>query len=104
MTQDEILKGNKLIAEFMKLDCDSDAIDYDHGTWRKYIDPYTNTPTVDSYTPSPILYHTSWDWLMPVCMKIREAGYFPFNNFYLDIEELWNVVVKFVEWHNTSTK
>ena len=52
MSKEEILKGNKLIASFMDID---DSIPHDH--------------------QGMYLYHSSWDWLMPVVEKIESLGY-----------------------------
>lgn len=55
MTQEEILEGNRLIAEFMR----SDVV-YDGITFSIALDPlYDNTK-----------YHSSWDWLIPVLYKV----------------------------------
>ena len=53
MTQDEIIEGNKLIAEFMG------AIVNKDGTVKGY-----SQIQIPGYG-----YHTSWDWLMPVANK-----------------------------------
>jgi hypothetical protein len=60
MKQTEILEGNKLIAKFMdktfygryKIN------DYGFGTLNEY---------------PPMLYHSSWEWLMPVIEKISKV-------------------------------
>ncbi len=93
--------GNKLIADFM------------------------GKPT--HIMPQLLKYHTSWDWLMPVVEKIfmqrlivedfvitpgkayiivKGAGKFnsPFNPCYTTIQEVWYVVVKFIEWYNKAEK
>lgn len=64
MTKEEILEGNKLIAEFMggKFFADTGTILEQHivspsGYAVKCIDK--------------LKYHTAWDWLMPVVEKIR---------------------------------
>lgn len=60
MTKDEIIEGNKLIAEFMEIpkcgrcsDCGA----------------YQYSPAVIWY-PSEMRYLESWDWLMPVIKKM----------------------------------
>jgi hypothetical protein len=54
MKKEEIIKGNKLIAEF---------------------DGRVNKMCHDNTTASPYNYHTAWDWLMPVVEKIESLGY-----------------------------
>jgi len=53
MTNEEIIEGNKIIAEFMQ---HPEGYD-EHGVWQK------------------LAYHSSWDWLMPVVEKIESLGY-----------------------------
>ena len=54
--QDEIIEGNKLIAEFMQ--------------WK-----HCEDIEYDNYEMSQLKYHSSWDWLMGVVEKIEELGY-----------------------------
>ena len=62
MTQEQIVEGNKLIAEFM-------GIKISHlGVGDLYRCPVTDLPT----TVCELEYHESWDWLMPVIGKISE--------------------------------
>lgn len=65
MTQEEILEGNKLIAEFMG---------YDYFK-NHYIHRDSNTPIGNMFTEDKIQYHSSFDWLMPVVEKIEALGY-----------------------------
>jgi len=52
MNKEEILEGNKLIASFMDID---DSMPHDR--------------------QGAYLYHSSWDWLMPVVEKIESIYY-----------------------------
>lgn len=89
MTKEEILLGNKLIAEFMA--------DYDlKRNWSKV----------------PLLYNSSWDWLMPVVEKIKgmEKEY-PIaidsvTNIFIwyKINFVWIAVVEFIKWYNNNYK
>ena len=81
MTKKEILEGNKLIAEFLDYEqedwddepirynvidhlvCTADGIDY----WETTEEDWTSWITSDE-----MKYHSSWDWLMPICYKISE--------------------------------
>lgn len=62
MTDKEILKGNKLIAEFME--------------WKKKADNFFESPIHGHYDdnfPNNLHFHESWDWLMPVVDKIENV-------------------------------
>jgi len=76
MTQEEILEGNKLIAEFMgakpcKNYWREDALeheDWEHDEWTNTTREYFVTKI---HKVSELKYHSSWDWLMPVVEKIE---------------------------------
>ena len=112
-----IIEGNKLIAEFMG--------------WEK--SPYPNTPDKLyrdddknekqlSIHVSQLLYHSSWDWLMPVVDKIGNKiikyNLTP-NNVIFRVEEddsfdvvvktngnllnaTWEACVQFIQWYNEN--
>lgn len=76
MTTEEILEGNKLIAEFMggkEVDWFSDRV---------IIQPYSDDLTIHNYMSKSKAYildlemkfHDSWDWTMPVAEKINSMG------------------------------
>lgn len=67
MTNEEILEGNKLIAEFMGLETITLKVD-NNGEGICIKKPMATTQI-------PVKYHESWDWLMPVVIKIEETGY-----------------------------
>jgi hypothetical protein len=103
------MNDNKLIAEFMgvnptilgdeityemygAIDCIEDGVDEQH-----------------FFLEEQLLFHTSWDWLMPVvqkCYKIDdEEG---FDNLVdavstLDIDGTYNAVVEFIKTYNNDT-
>lgn len=105
MTQDEIIAGNKVIAEFMGYTFIGDHFyhkDKGRGTWFKHAK-----------------YHCSWDWLMPVCKKLdclAEDKTIPFSKDYefhcdlLDdtvtreysIAPVWKEVIDFIDWFNKT--
>jgi hypothetical protein len=58
MKREEILNGNKLIAEFMGIKYDENK--YSHESSEFY------------FEDSELEYHFSWDWLMPVVEKIEK--------------------------------
>ena len=96
------MKNNKLIAEFMGvkptilgdeityemygiIDCIEDGLDEQH-----------------FFLEEQLLFHTSWDWLMPVVSKIEmECEGVPIQlldcNLYSDIGEVYQAVVEFLK-------
>jgi hypothetical protein len=65
MTEQEVIHGNKLIAEFMEIPpCDRcegcGMYKFGGGIF---------------YTPQGMWYNASWEWLMPVIEKIEGDGY-----------------------------
>lgn len=107
MSEQEIIEGNKLIAEFMRVFTDDSQWPYHvHG---------------DSWKLEGLKYHKSWDWLMPVVGKIHlkkevrdvvvtpgataiilHEGYpsmfSPCRSENTSIIECWLVVIEFVKW------
>lgn len=84
-----IESNNEMIAEFMGVD----QVDID--TWLE--------------TEPNLLYHKSWDWLMPVVVKIKSMNIedeemFNEIDFYVtsSIENLYSAVVRFIEWVNEN--
>jgi len=126
MENDEIIEGNKLIAEFMG------------GKFRKSKDKNTLNKYFDLkdkgyfYYENEIRYHTSWDWIMPVVDKIEQKGciveisyslvcmcricvigqkhentfnIINDNNGGLEpIIAIYKSVVEFIKWYNQNTK
>jgi hypothetical protein len=107
MKKEEIIEGNKLIAEFMNL-------------------PSNNTS-------EELQYHLSWDWIIPVVEKINQSnkidyykhrftmgfleeyqGYYCRFNHVIkhkefsigkcksQIEAVYKVVVQFIKWYNQN--
>lgn len=101
MTQKEIHKGNKLIAEFMdaKLAADGNyifSINFDKN-WAR-----------DIASIEGMKFHCRWDWLMPVVNKILEVSW-EMNHeeeFYLvrdcipSIKTTYEAVIEFIKWYN----
>lgn len=121
MKDEQIIEGNKLIAEFMKISYNKANMKL---VWKGGL-------LVDELE---ILYHSSWDWLMPVVEKIESIkddyhGYFgvhitsnhctiqatnfrpekkiPDPPYYFNcitlstkIESTWVMVVNFIKWFN----
>jgi hypothetical protein len=64
MTPQEILQGNKLIAEFMGFE----IID------RPYGNGFVTLSETEICDVDDLLYHRDWNWLMPVVEKIDVLG------------------------------
>ena len=106
MTSKEIIEGNKLIAEFM-----GKTIYPVRGT--KEFKKWKGTPC--DYEYFEVKYHSSWDWLMPVCKKINESvigitldgSFAPVYRMLkglteINIEATWLAVVEFIKWYNQN--
>lgn len=99
----KVIEGNKIIAEFMggKLKV------YNISNAEYYI-----MSNKQKWMPEELKYHTSWDWLMPVYVKMQNIGadkglsYEKFyTNFHVgvtigDIRYSWLAVVDFINWYN----
>lgn len=76
LTQEEILEGNKLIAEFMG------GKEVDWFSERVIIQPYSDDLTIHNYVTKSkayiidleVKFHDSWEWTMPVVDKINGMG------------------------------
>ena len=74
----ETIEGNKLIAEFMGAECETD--DFDRVTNEYDLFGAGLLPDISGfdpdakhfYTPDQMKFHESWDWLMPVVEKIED--------------------------------
>ena len=106
MTQQEILEGNKLIAEFIQL-----RGEYDEDKDLIYLESDIDGKGV--YSLSELKYHTSWDWLMPCINKINFSDHLNLwdkhniDKFNLtesitnvDIERTYELIIKFIKWYN----
>ena len=118
MTKEEILEGNKLIAEFLGYV----YIPYTRGhSGRPCGWVIKNYKLVDRKVPKlflgrttkDLLYHKSWDWLMPCISKINFLDHLNLwdkhniDKFNLtesianvDVERTYELVVEFIEWYN----
>ncbi len=131
MNKEGIIESNKLIAEFMGYeyygwnDEKHRASGYTSGYWGKKDAKLHHLKLPATMLFNPLLYHSSYDWLIPVVDKIQELGwnfrlnsYFEKNgvhcNFYKSmvdilsdnkvyttkIEAIYSVVVYFIKQHN----
>ena len=96
----ETTENNRLIAEFMKWDVKRPS------TIPSNL--HLSNLELDNGEIFEPLFHSSWDWLMPVvqkCYKIdNEEG---FDNLVdavstLDIDTTYNEVIEFIKWYNKN--
>jgi len=78
------MKDNKLIAEFMDL----------------------RSTGMSIYKESEYKYHESWDWLMPVLIKIERiiVGEVTWISTYCDIEREYKRAVEWIKKYNDNPK
>lgn len=139
----EPLEANKIIAEFMgshyinepfKDSKTKEMVDFWH--WSKPIDGFprcqvTGIEWSTAFMIENFKYHTSWDWLMPVWLKIAKWGWDKHEHYWqqnigrdaiviknfldinilipvqfgeITIDAVYTAVVEFIKWHNTQTK
>jgi hypothetical protein len=108
MTQEQIVEGNKLIAEFMGAKDMSYYYLPQHAEWRRDLET-GDMDIHDIFSETELKYHYSWSWLMPVVAKITTGEELIGNEYresimdiipYGDIEDSFNVVVEFIKWYN----
>ncbi len=78
MTQEQIIEGNKLIAEFMGFEKNGKYNNLD--CWfvpdkNPMIQKYSSWGGNMSMTTEGLRFNTSWDWIMSVIEKIESLGY-----------------------------
>lgn len=103
MTPQEIIEGNKLIAEFMGRKGKVNA----HLYW-------VNVPSVKWVTIEQMQFHSSWDWLMPVAEKIMDycfendgeedliTKFYDIRDTIPDIHRTWSACIDFIRWYNQN--
>jgi hypothetical protein len=120
MTKEEILKGNKILADFMGVKPKMESPDVYYWSDTPFFSVRENNPekvmrAIVEYSK----YHTSWDWLMPVVMKIRgiyrksihdtmekmsDRYGFCVDDGLWDMEELYNACVLWAEDYILESK
>lgn len=115
MIQEEIIEGNKLIAEFdgWEFVCidGSDYLDYIKDGNSRFKERESSLP---DYLES-LGYHESWDSIMPVVRKICIINSNDISEelhlhqlrlidtpIFSEIEIVWQAVVEFITWYNNS--
>jgi hypothetical protein len=123
MTQEEIFNGNKCIAEFMGYEFTEtpDCGILGGNKFTRLPKEPKEPPFVVYHGWCPPKYNTSWDWLMSVVDKISKICLLDkelYNEYFWGkivktdflifrvntVEELWKMVVEFVEWYNENKK
>lgn len=120
MTQEEIIKGNKLIAIFMRGKYHIATEGHNEDDEILFPTSPTIFESMLQRSVERLKYHIDWNWLMPVVEKIDHKGYDVFINglycrisdcgqsdFELEsgevktsIEAVWETVVEFIKWFN----
>lgn len=121
MSEQEIIEGNRLIAEFVDYEKESfedEPIRYyvhNHLICTEDINPWeSSSEDWNSWlTTEEMKFHSSWDWLMPVVEKIEKTGHMvnicedrcsidvEIDEFgTTKIEAVWLAVVEFIKWYN----
>ena len=104
----EILEGNKLIAEFIGWSQQLDVEERWYGAWFDQHGVRKAWPKGHE----PLLFHKSWDWLMPVigkissnCEKPEELDGLKYALLSDDIETAWGFVADYLKFQtNNSTR
>ena len=94
------MENNKLIAEFMELEYSPED-----KRWDDWFDKDGNRITFG--VRIPLLYHTSWDWLMPVidkCYQEHMSKHIADAVMTCNIDEAYQVVVEFIKEYNEYKK
>ena len=89
MTQQETLEYNKRCAEFLGMHISVDPADgYDTGTW------YKPSDIEGEVIPSPVLFHSDWNWIMEVKEKICQLDIIDeFNTLYDSVAKGYHCVL-----------
>ena len=114
MTQEEILKGNILVAEFMGAAAlDKSSMLQDPSLVFNMEHPVRKEGLV-YIGKKQLAYHSSWDWLMPVVEKIMDycfendgeedliTKFYDIRDTIPDIHRTWSACVYFVKWYNQN--
>lgn len=116
MKVEEIIKNNKIIAEFMGglYNCrnydkdDKHVILYQSEMWLP-VHGICRHDTINTGSGNILEYHKSWDWLMPVVSKIRniskptiEESLVMIALMNVEIESLYKEVVECIESYKLS--
>ena len=105
MINEEILAGNRLLAEFMNCEYDDISETYDIGIL-KLVEPqaFGDEQFSSLLHDYELDYHCSWDWLIPCIGKIsnqyeepEELDNLKYALLCNDIKTAWNFVVDYIK-------
>lgn len=125
MTKEEIIEGNKLIAEFMGLSTMLNAGDGYTFPFPITHGDFDSLYQTDCGFGEDLIYHESWDWIIPVVEKIQSLGAIDFvisvghsvvvswddGTAYFEqtkgsgnksIETVYAAVILFIKWYNND--
>ena len=96
--ENEIIEGNKLIAEFMEVEINNCTSYPEEGRKCFHIDD--------------VEYHSSWDWIMPVIKRFNITEFDEWEDFgelvaalsAASIEDTWRIIVNGIKWYNTKSQ
>lgn len=113
MAQEQILEGNKLIAEFMG----GELLEGRQNNVFWFKEHHHVLTAHKAINQHAFKYHSSWDWIMPVVEKINASHTVKIKNntcsIRLIVEEttestliksVWKVVVEYVKYYNEIYK
>lgn len=133
-TTEEIIEGNRLIAEFMGLK--EVRWNGEKLLWveKDFVEDFTNVNDYSNVSKfdwehalpqtEELYYHSSWDWLMSVVEKIESLGFWfniigaeswiqnneleflPEIHIFEDtkIKSSWKACIEFIKWYNEANK
>ena len=111
MENQNVLNGNKIIAEFM--DCSVSKPIFEA---TQFLDHNGQSLLIGYASLNNLDYHKSWDWLIPVIQKIdkiigddefnkeKEFTYYNIFEYANEITLLYKEVIKFIKWYNENKK
>ena len=117
-TNRKTMEDNKLIAEFMGANPWREYVNEDVESYEMYgvleAIHLTRISSQQFWLPSEMQFHESWDWIMPVVVRLFHDEYnefdgaddlsFRLNNTLLDVnlDSLYRIVVEFIKEYNKS--
>ena len=108
MTDQQIIDNNKLIAEFMEAKPNLYTLNKD-GSRNYFYEIHVGNIYEKAIKPKGMLFHTDWNWLMPVVEKMNkivDATNYGHNIGirYAQIKPIYKSVVEFIKWYNKEVK
>ena len=101
-------ENNKLIAEFMGRELQDDSTDRWYGSYRE-----PNGILHKNTNKEPLLFHTSWDWLIPVVQKLidvyvsideQDEQNLQQSVLYDKIDSVYQITLEIIEKYNSEDR